>query len=901
MAEEPVTSLDWKTVHAQERAAIHEPDGRNDGPDRPFTGLAFSGGGIRSATFNLGITQALAELRLLRQFDYLSCVSGGGYIGGWLSAFIRLKCSGRVEDAEPQLQTGGTENSAIRFLRSYSNYLTPKASFFSADTLTAVATYLRNLYLNLTLLLLALGGLLLLPRLLVWFVRWLTGWEGPHRTADANLLPLFGTGIACIVIAILFIGFNLGSRDAYKSRPFHTRQIGVLTLVVLPALLSAWLIAYGFFAGATRLDGISLGGWVLWGMLVYVPPWLAGWLFGRFLGRHNRDQPGFSPARLAEMAGYALLAGALGGLLFAAFAEITQFIRQVGRGYSGSWIASALATALLLKFYSLTVVGHIGLMGRYFSHESREWWSRLGGWVLLVALVWGALFSIVFIAPAFFRWANQAFVAAGGVTWLLSTAAGVLLGRGAKTAADTRKTWRDLLAEIMPYIFIIGLLGLLSLGLHHLLMQPAFCNECVRHATTPSSFLDVMYQEAANFQHPGIGWVALLCAGSLAAATTLAWRIDVNLFSIYHFYRQRLVRCYLGASRCKQRVPHPFTGFDPRDDLKLADLCSMPLGTPQCQRPYPIHNTAMNLVAGKQLAWQERRAAAFAFTPMASGYSFTLPDEKGQLLSHYRPTAQYMEGVWMGSAMAISGAAASPNMGYHSSPALAFLMTVFNVRLGHWSPNPADENHWTQHDPPFGGIYLLKELFGHTQHTSPFVYLSDGGHFENLGIYELVRRRCTCIVAIDAGEDGNSQFEDLGNTIRKCYADFGVVIDVHAEDLQNGYSAIGRVVYPPREGASEPPPEGHLIYIKPRLTGTEPADLLNYKCTHPGFPHESTADQWFDESQFESYRKLGHHIGKAVFNAALIEAAQRQEMAGDSGPILPWLCEILRERRDEAA
>ncbi len=167
------------------------------------------------------------------------------------------------------------------------------------------------------------------------------------------------------------------------------------------------------------------------------------------------------------MAGYALLAGALGGLLFAAFAEVTQFIRQVGRGYSGSWIASALATALLLKFYSLTVVGHIGLMGRHFSHESREWWSRLGGWVLLVSLVWGALFSIVFIAPAFFRWANQAFVAAGGVTWLLSTAAGVLLGRGAKTAADTRKTWRDLLAEIMPYIFIIGLLGLLSLGLHH--------------------------------------------------------------------------------------------------------------------------------------------------------------------------------------------------------------------------------------------------------------------------------------------------------------------------------------------------------------------------------------------------------------------------------------------------
>jgi hypothetical protein len=893
MAEAPVTSLDWASVHAQERAAIREPDGRHDGPDRPLTGLAFSGGGIRSATFNLGITQALAELRLLRQFDYLSCVSGGGYIGGWLSALIHLRFNGRVEDAEQHLQTGGEENAAIRFLRSYSNYLTPRASFFSADTLTAVATYLRNLYLNLVLLLLALGGLLLLPRLLVWFARWLVGWEATHPGAHTSLLPLFGGGIMCIFIAMIFIGLNLGSRGAFNTRPFYSRQSGVLLLVVMPALLSAWLIAYGFYVTAARIDDISVPAWMLWGMLIYVPPWLVGWSLGRFIGRNSRSQPQFSPGRIAEMVAYAMLAGALGGLLLAAFAEVTQLIPRGGNSYSGSWIASALSTALLLKFYSLTVVGHIGLMGRYFSHESREWWSRLGGWVLLASLIWAGLFTIVYVAPAFFSWANQAVVAAGGLTWVLSTAAGVLLGRGAKTAGDIRNTWRDRAAQVVPYVFVVGLLGLLSLGLHKLLMLPVFCDGCVQHAASPQTFLQVLYQEAPNFSQPGIEWVAFLCVASLAAATALAARIDVNLFSIYHFYRQRLVRCYLGASRCKQRMPHPFTGFDPRDDLKLADLCGMALGKPQCQRPYLIHNTAMNLVAGKQLAWQERRAAAFAFTPYATGYSFTLPDEKGLCLSHYRPTAQYMEGVWMGSAMAISGAAASPNMGYHSSPALTFLMTVFNVRLGHWSPNPANEQVWTQQDPPFGGTYLLRELFGDTQYTSPFLYLSDGGHFENLGIYELVRRRCACIVAIDAGEDGNSQFEDLGNAIRKCYADFGVVIDIHAEDLKSGYSAFGRIAYPDA-------PEGRLIYIKPRLTGTEPADLLNYKCTHPGFPHESTADQWFDESQFESYRKLGHHIGKAVFNAALMAATQRQEMAGDEGPILTWLCEILREQRDEA-
>ncbi|MFP5417717.1 MAG: hypothetical protein ACLGHA_01045 [Gammaproteobacteria bacterium] len=852
------TWLDWDTVHAQERAAIREPDDRCDGPDRPMTGLAFSGGGIRSATFNLGIAQALAELHLLRRFDYLSCVSGGGYIGGWLSAFIRTKCGRRVEAAEDKLKTGGEEISAIRFLRSYSNYLTPKASFFSADTLTAVATYLRNLYLNLTLLLLFLGGVLLLPRLLVGSIRWLTEWESMRAGAEATSALLFAGGIGCIFLAMVFAGLNLGSRGAFDSRPFYTRQNGVLLLVVAPVLLSAWLIAYAFYVDAAYLATLPLPVWMLWGIAAYVPPWFIGWGLGRYLGRNKPGRMYFSAGRVFEMALYALLAGALGGVLLAAFAEI---VRLIPCGYSGSWIVSALGTALLLKVYSLTVVGHIGLMGRYFSHESLEWWARLGGWVLLAALVWALLFSLVFLAPAFFDWAHQAVIAAGGVTWAASTAMGVLLGRGAKTAGATGSNWRDYAAQVAPYIFVVGLLGLLSLGLHALLMLPVFCRGC-EPAVAPADFMSTLYQEALNFQKIDTLRVAALCAGSFLAAAALAARIDVNLFSIYHFYRQRLVRCFLGASRCEARAPHPLTGFDPRDDIRLAEYVRASEGRLEFQRPYLIHNTAMNLVSGKQLAWQERRAAAFAFTPFASGYSFRLPDEKGMTISRYRPTSLYMEGVWAGSAMAISGAAACPNMGYHSSPALTFLMTVFNVRLGHWSPNPANEVNWTKHDPAFGGTYLLKELFGKTGYDSPFVYLSDGGHFENLGIYELVRRRCACIVAVDAGADTSENFDDLGNAIRKCYADFGVVIEIHAEDLTNGYAAVGRITY------TDAPP-ATLIYIKPRLIGTEPADLLNYKRTHPGFPHDTTADQWFDESQFESYRKLGHWIGLAVLDGPL--------------------------------
>ena len=592
------------------------------------------------------------------------------------------------------------------------------------------------------------------------------------------------------------------------------------------------------------------------------------------------------------MLAYAAIAGAFGGMLLAGVAELTRAFRNSGLGYMGSWVASTFGTAVLLNAYSLAVVAHIGLMGRRFSHEAREWWSRLGGWLLLAACLWAAVFGVVFIAPAFFAWARDAFVTAGGVAWAGSTVYGLLLGRGEHTAGVTGSGWRDRVAEAMPYVFIVGLLGLLSLGLHHLLALPALCERCGGIEIQPSllATLDHGASSFARVPLPSLLGLSVLCGG---LAAIIAWRLDVNLFALYYFYRQRLARCYLGASRHQHRTPHPFTGFDRDDDLALADLCTGRAGSRQCQRPYPIHNTAMNLVGGKQLAWQERCAAAFAFTPLATGYGLTLPDAQGATAEHYRPTAEYMGGVWAGTAMAISGAAASPNMGYHSSPALAFLMTVFNLRLGHWSPNPADDHTWKQHDPPFGGTYLIRELLGQTDLESPFIYLSDGGHFENLGVYELVRRRCACIVAIDAGQDAGNNFEDLGNAIRKCYADFGVAIDICTTGLNDGYHAIGRIRYPDA-------PAGSLIYIKPRLLGTEPADLVNYKNAHAQFPHESTADQWFDESQFESYRKLGHHIGLAVLGPALGTAEQRRQQADgqQATSILPWLCAVLRERQE---
>jgi hypothetical protein len=219
--------------------------------------------------------------------------------------------------------------------------------------------------------------------------------------------------------------------------------------------------------------------------------------------------------------------------------------------------------------------------------------------------------------------------------------------------------------------------------------------------------------------------------------------------------------------------------------------------------------------------------------------------------------------------MAISGAAASPNMGYHTSTALAFLMTVFNVRLGWWLPNTRGKA-WQSSSPGFGLFYLLNELLGQTNQERDYVYLSDGGHFENLGVYELVKRRCKVIVACDASEDHGMSFASLGSAIEKCRTDLGIDISIDVEEIRkrdsDGYSSshckVGRIRY---DQVDKGVAEGVLVYIKSSLKAEVPTDVLRYRDRNEDFPHQSTADQWFGESQFESYRELGHHIAGEVF------------------------------------
>jgi len=231
-------------------------DAETRGAQSNLVGLAFSGGGIRSATFNLGVLQGLAELDLLRRVDYLSTVSGGGYIGSWLGAWLSRQ---NFEDVCKQLRPGWKdqegssqptprrEPSQINFLREYSNYLTPRLGMLGADTWAAVSTILRNLLLNLLILILTLTAILLIPRVATLLSRWLE--NCPKLTPTVAL--------ALLVAAVALVGYNLRSFSLVTSRKPSpvTRQYWI-SILILPAVflgawtLSVWLSHLAIHAGA---------------------------------------------------------------------------------------------------------------------------------------------------------------------------------------------------------------------------------------------------------------------------------------------------------------------------------------------------------------------------------------------------------------------------------------------------------------------------------------------------------------------------------------------------------------------------------------------------------------------------------------------------------------------------
>jgi hypothetical protein len=304
---------------------------------------------------------------------------------------------------------------------------------------------------------------------------------------------------------------------------------------------------------------------------------------------------------------------------------------------------------------------------------------------------------------------------------------------------------------------------------------------------------------------------------------------------------------------------------------------------PKPYRLLHVVNMALNLVGGDKLAWQQRRAESFTSSPLHSGSLFV----------GYRRTRDYggTNGITLGTAVATSGAAASSNMGYFSpSVFVTFVLTFFNARLGWWLGNPGVHGAQTffRSHPEKALSPIIDEAFGLTDDQNPYVLLSDGGHFENLGLYEMILRRCRYVFVVDGSADPSGSYDDLGSAVRKIRIDFGINIEFKTafkilsrpeslKEKKGAYCAIGDISYGEVDGPrgndlkdvrTRSEMTGKLVYIKPAVYGDEPRDIFNYTQGNEEFPHESTADQFFDEPQFESHRMLGSYILEKLYGEA---------------------------------
>lgn len=819
-------------------------------------GLALSGGGIRSASFAIGVLQALAGWRpdkpleweagerqthfghdesgLLGRFDYLSTVSGGGYAGAFLREGLRGRAStkpGAPTEAS-DARTDPFSPERIAWLRRHSNFLAPEKR--SVDLLALMARVVGPVVVILLQFLALLAGLVALP----WVLLSIALGIG----VDSALAP----GILAIAVALIAIGIASGSsRREASSLPCS----GMAALVTLLLLGTLWL--------AESTAALPT--------LLALPVALAACAFAF---RRFRDQPSFA-AVLAPF--LPVLAGTL---VFLWLAEIRAPDRIPHGARLCNWIFGPAVLAALLY---LCAAWYQVMPGARLSNPTRDYWARTFAIVLAITFGWAAFAGFVVLAiPKIRDWAETSFPDAAailsGLSWIATTLAGAWAAHRARSEQGSGRLVRVLLA-VAPAVVLLGLLLMLGLGVHSMAQYYA------GGPGDPSELVIKLCWSAGMLLSPWLLWLLL------------ALLTDANAASHSAMYADRLERAFVRGPGAPDESP------------------ALKLGSAEFA-PIHIVNTAVNLGSGSAQDWQDRRAASFILTPRWCGYlppagrAARRPDSggapvadpaasgsdlpAGDPMPDDRDASEYpiLGDITLAQAVAVSGAAANPNAGAMFGAGARLLLTIFNIRLGWWVWNSRASVRLFRF--PFGGGQLLRELSGAFDLRAAQLHLSDGGHFENLGLYELIRRRCRFIVVSDAGCDPARAFEDLGNAIRRCRIDFGAEIHIDVRALvpdERGHAArgcaVGRIFYADRT-------RGTLLYLKPTLTGNESADVLEYARAHPAFPHQSTADQFFDENQFESYR----HLGEQQMKCAL--AALPRDKVGKPLEEEDWIDELGR-------
>ncbi|MDL2408668.1 hypothetical protein PY650_24095 [Rhizobium calliandrae] len=730
-----------------------------------LTGLSFSGGGIRSAAFCLGASQALDSLtgdgepHVFDALDYLSTVSGGGYIGTSI-------VSGMMQ--EPYTfpfasKLDSEETPEIQHLRNYSNFLVPNGTI---DYLTSFALLMRGLLVN---------ALIVLPVLLLLAV--FTVACNP-RSTDLGQPDIIGFPLSSIRLPL----FTIEGLEAF------TLTINV-TVVVL-ALMFASAIATSVTFQTSRLVTRERLAWMLGGLVAVIA--------GAFLLE-------LQPLILSGMFEASTGAEAnIAGLESSGLKSLLLAIAHVVPGLASVLLPAALA--VIGAAQKLANIARATLGEATWTEALQKYSSRIA--LYLAALVVPLLLWVSYLYLSF---------------WAITPVANLAPAPAPVPVAPSWLSAAAVLAlDYVPAIRRLGAIGSLYL------------------------------------------WVALLLA-------FVCLFIGPNSNSLNQLYRDRLSRAFL-FERARLLSNKPSIDVDrwKFSSLKQFDAARGHWNRGAAYSPYLLVNTTINLIASKALNKRGRNADNFIFSPLYIGSQATRYVEA-------RKMEAAVPSLSLATAMATSGAAASANMGNHTVRILTFSLSLLNVRLGYWLANPARldalRHWWNRWWSNFGTWYFANETAGRLDEKKLNVYLTDGGHIENLGIFELLRRRCKVILAIDAEADPSMTFESFVKLQVMARIDLGIRIDLPWQDIQKKtlevasemasnagaltrsrgpHAAVGIIEY----GEDE---KGILLYVKSSLTGDENDYIMDYKRRNPTFPHETTLDQFFSEEQFEVYRALGFH------------------------------------------
>ncbi|MBU1691441.1 MAG: hypothetical protein KJ958_12075 [Gammaproteobacteria bacterium] len=865
-------------------------------PPPNLTGIALSGGGIRSASFCLGVLQALAYAGWLKKLDYLSTVSGGGYIGGALTWFLHKKWKGSDEKEiafgldratfpfstypmagmkDPNLIDDGKDRNVykgriLRHLRQHANYLLQGHGVnFMSLIAVALCNTLFSLFVYgalLVVLLTFFGQHLFDP---VWSdstYGWIQGridWLPEATNMAQSIAGLVALVFFALVVVYAVLTFALPRvvGTGYNLRRSYVRLLGYLLALFLGAMaLSAIPSIYCWIdkAGRSNAETETLA-----------------------LKISNRDATPVDITLTGQLKNAVDALPPEGDIILRSKVSESGTVSlqaSVGRATTSETSSQAM------KDNSQSQVGsQLRPLSRDKSGESSKW--SLATLVAAISTLLGS-FSAIW---AFFQ-----------------------------SSKNKPKIPTAVPVAIASIALIFGVLLLAYLLTMHLRVHLG-----LSIVTTPWETLDYSWLEL---------WHRAGIALPLATIVLLFFLTfpNLNYLSLHRYYRDRLMETFTPDLPDAVDVNGAVPGAPKSADHTQLHQMLMETGENGRLGPYPIINANIVLVSSQIPKFRARGGDNFILTPKYCGSNATGWCETKNEASPY-------ESMSVPTAIAISGAAVNSNTGSGGdgitrSPWLSFLMGFLNIRLGYWAPNPTpdkvrmeriaagldreilaipqreDRPVWayeaelvshglkilvlwplkqlhmavhhllnlswgTRPDEPKAVYPGLLELFMRTNldENSQLVQLSDGGHFENLGLYELVRRRLKLIIVCDGSADPNYGFEDLANAIEKVRADFGALIDWHCPDMETltpqsvietgdetgkrvtyakqGY-LMGTIIYNDRT-------EGTLLFLTTTFFKELSPDLYAYRKAHDEFPDEPTGDQFFDEKQFEAYRELG--------------------------------------------